>query len=123
MKSRTLRTTLRTVHVVAFSAYYGGHVFSVPAERMAPALLAVVLTGVLFMLFEISRAPAWVHQLRGVCTYIKLVLLASSLVFTEQRILLLTLIVTLGVVVSHAPSQFRYYSVVHRRVVETHGKG
>jgi hypothetical protein len=123
MKARTLRTTLRTLHVLAFGAYYGGHVFAIPAERLVPALVAVVSTGVLFMFFEISQAPAWLHQLRGVCTYIKLGLLASSAIFWDQRVVLLTLIVVLGVVVSHAPSDFRYYSVLRRRVISTHGKG
>ena len=123
MKARTLRTTLRALHVLAFGAYYGGHVFSVPAERLLPALVAVVATGALFMLFEIWRAPVWLHQLRGVCTYIKVALLVSVAVFWEQRIWILTLIVVLGVVVSHAPGRLRYYSVLHRRVIATHGKG
>ena len=122
MKSRTMRTTLRTLHVLAFGIYYGGHAFAVSQERLFPALLAVVATGAFFMLFEIWRAPVWVHQLRGVCTYIKLVLLASTAVFWDQRIWLLSAIVVLGVVVSHAPSDFRYYSVLRRRVIWTHGK-
>ena len=29
---RPLRTTLRTLHVLAIAAYYGGHVFSVESE-------------------------------------------------------------------------------------------
>lgn len=123
MKSRTLRTTLRTLHVLAFGAYYGGHLFSVPTERLKPALLAVVATGLLFMAFEVSRSPVWLHQLRGVCTYVKMALLGAAALFWEQRIWFLTLIVVLGVVVSHAPSSFRYYSLLRRRVIESHGKG
>jgi uncharacterized membrane protein len=123
MKSRPLRTTLRALHVLAFGAYYGGHVFSVTPERLLPALLAVVTTGILFMLFEIQRAPIWIHQLRGVCTYIKVALLICTAFFWEQRIWILTLIVVLGVVISHAPSRIRYYSLLHRRVLSSHGKG
>ncbi|MDP6979957.1 MAG: hypothetical protein QF570_15335 [Myxococcota bacterium] len=123
MKSRALRTTLRALHVLAFGAYYGGHLFVDDPTALTPALLAVVLTGAAFAAFEIARAPAWVHQLRGVCTYLKVVLLFLSAAFPEQRVLLLTLIVILGVVVSHAPSDFRYYSVRDRRVIPTHGKG
>ncbi len=123
MKARTLRTTLRILHALAFGAYYGGHVFSVSPERLLPALVAVVATGVLFMLFEIWRAPVWLHQLRGVCTYVRLALLVSVAIFWEQRIWILTGIAVLGVIVSHAPSSFRYYSVLRRRVIPTHGKG
>ncbi len=57
------------------------------------------------------------------CTYAKLALLASTAIFWEQRLWLLTLVIILGVVVSHAPSQFRYDSVLRRRVISTHGKG
>jgi hypothetical protein len=123
MTTRTLRTTLRTLHVLAFGAYYGGHVFHVSTERLFPALVAVVVTGGLFALFEIWSNPVWLHQLRGVCTYIKIVLLASAALFWEQRIWILTLIVVLGVVAAHAPSRFRYYSLLHRRVINSHGKG
>jgi uncharacterized membrane protein len=123
MNSRPVRTTLRTLHVLAFGAYYGGHVFSVAPDRLFPALVAVVATGVLFMLFEIWRAPVWLHQLRGVCTYIKLALLVCTAFFWEQRIWILTLIVVLGVVVSHAPGRIRYYSVLYRRVISSEGKG
>lgn len=123
VNSRALRTTLRTLHVLAFGAYYGGHVFGVEAERLAFALLAVVTTGILFMFYEIARAPVWIHQLRGVCTYFKIVLLAASGVFWDERVWILTAIVVIGVVVSHAPGSFRYYSLLERRVIESHGKG
>jgi len=123
MNTRILRTTLRTLHVLAFGAYYGGHVFQVPTERLFPALVAVVVTGGLFAVFEAWSNPVWLHQLRGVCTYVKIMLLASVGLFWEQRIWILTLIVIIGVVVAHAPSRFRYYSVLHRRVVDSHGKG
>ena len=123
MSTRTLRTTLRTLHVLAFGAYYGGHVFQVSSERLFPALVAVVVTGGLFALFEAWSHPVWLHQLRGVCTYVKIALLASISVFWEQRIWILTFIVVLGVVAAHAPSRFRYYSLLHRRVIDSHGKG
>ena len=123
MNTRTLRTTLRTLHVLAFGAYYGGHVFQVSTERLFPALVAVVVTGGLFALFEACSHPVWLHQLRGVCTYVKILLLASVAVFWEQRIWILTFIVILGVVTAHAPSRFRYFSLLHRRVIDSHGKG
>jgi len=123
MNTRTLRTTLRTLHVLAFGAYYGGHVFQVSTERLFPALVAVVVTGGVFALFEAWSNPIWFHQLRGVCTYLKILLLASVALFWEERLWILTFIVVLGVVAAHAPSRFRYYSVLHRRVVNTHGKG
>jgi hypothetical protein len=120
---RALRTTLRSLHVLAFSAYYGGSLFSVPDERLAGALVAVLATGGAFMLFEIWRAPQWLHQLRGLCTFAKLGLLAIAVALPDQRAALLSLIVLIGVTVSHAPSRFRYFSPIQGKVEETDGKG
>jgi hypothetical protein len=120
---RALRTTLRSLHVVAISAYYGGAVFAVPDERLGPALAAVLATGGAFMLFEIWRAPQWLHQLRGLCTFGKLALLALAVSLPDQRTLLLSAIVIIGVVVSHAPSRFRYFSPISGEANETDGKG
>jgi hypothetical protein len=120
---RVLRTTLRTVHVLAVGAYYGGHVFSVPPERLAPAAVAVVATGVLFAIFEIWSAPVWLVQIQGVATYVKLALIGSVSLFWDQRIWILSLVMVIGVVVSHAPARLRYYSVKDRRVVYTDGNG
>lgn len=123
LAERTTRTSLRTLHVLAVGAYFGGHVFSVAPERLVPALVAVVVTGALFALFEIVCAPVWIVQLRGVCTGIKLLLLAAVPLFWEQRLWILALIMTIGVVITHAPGAIRYYSVLHRRVVQTRGNG
>jgi hypothetical protein len=120
---RVLRTTLRTVHVLAVGAYYGGHVFSVAPERLAPAAVAVVATGVLFAIFEIWSAPVWLVQIQGVATYVKLALIGSVSLFWDQRIWILSLVMVIGVVVSHAPARLRYYSVKDRRVVYTDGNG
>jgi hypothetical protein len=120
---RAIRTTLRSLHVVAISAYYGGSVFAVPDERLGPALAAVLATGSAFLLFEVWRAPQWLHQLRGLCTFGKLALFALAVSLPEQRALLLTAAVVIGVVVSHAPSRFRYLSPISGEVNETDGKG
>jgi len=120
---RVLRTTLRTTHMLAVGAYFGGHVFSVPPERLAPAAVAVLVTGVLFALFEVWSAPVWLFQIRGVATYVKLALIGSVSLFWDQRIWILSLVMVIGVVVSHAPGRIRYFSVKDRRVIFTDGNG
>ena len=116
--SRAMRTTLRSLHLIAIAALYGGHVFDVDSERLLPALLAVIASGAAFMLFEVLRAPIWLVQLRGVGTYVKLVLVGSVAVFWDHRVAILSLVIVLGTVLSHMPSQYRYYSLLHRRVVK-----
>ena len=123
MPVRAIRIGLRTAHLVAFGAYYGGHVFGVEAERLIPALVGAVGTGVLFAAFEVWCAPIWLVQVRGVATYLKLALLLCVPFLWEWRVALLTLVVAIGSVVSHMPGRYRYYSLRHGRVVSTDSKG
>ena len=101
---RALRTTLRTAHLVSFGALYGGHLYGVPAERLWPALLATVATGGAFMSLEIYCTPLWLAQLRGVATLVKIALVAAVAIIIAG-------------VASHMPGRYRYYSVLHGRVV------
>jgi len=120
---RALRTTLRTVHVLAFATLYGGHVYNLPPERLLWALLATVATGVAFLAFEIYSAPVYLVEIRGLATLVKLVLVAAVAVFWEARVALLSTAIVIGVVASHMPGRYRYFSLLHGRVVETEGQG
>ena len=113
--ARSMRTTLRTTHIIAFAALYGGHVYGMPAGRLLPALAATVVTGGAFVALECYHAPIWLAQLRGLATLLKLVLVACVAFWWELRVLLLTAAIVIGSVASHMPAKFRYYSVVHRR--------
>jgi hypothetical protein len=121
-RSRLLRITLRTLHLIAFGAFYGGHLFNVDRESLLPALLAVVGTGVAFLLFEAWRAPVFLIQVRGLATYAKVALLAATYWFWDYRVAILTVIVIISSLVSHMPSKLRYYAVFESEAVDT-GKG
>jgi hypothetical protein len=110
---RALRTTLRTLHLISIAALYGGHVYGVSADRLAPALVATAATGAAFMALEVYRAPVWLVQVRGIATAVKIALIASLSLLWELRIPILTLVIAMGVVTSHMPGRWRYYSVVH----------
>ncbi len=114
---RPLRTTLRTAHLIAFGILYGGHVYGVAPDRLLPALLATLATGGLLMALEVYRLPLWVVQLRGVATLAKILLVAAVAVWWDLRIVFLTTAIIIGSVASHMPGRYRYYSIVHRRVV------
>ena len=115
--ARLLRTALRTAHLIAAGALYGGHVYGVEAERLVPALAAVLVTGGGFLALEVFQASVWLIQVRGVATLVKLALVAAVALFWEYRVLLLTLAVIIGGVSSHMPGRWRYHSVLHGRVV------
>lgn len=114
---RPLRTTLRTAHLIAFGALYGGHVYGVAPDHLRPALLATVASGGLLMALEIYRLPLWVVQLRGVATLTKIALVAAVAVWWDLRIVFLTAAIIIGSVAAHMPGRYRYYSLVHRRVI------
>jgi hypothetical protein len=120
---RGLRTSLRTVHIIAFSALYGGHLYGVAAERLVPALIATIATGGAFVALELYSAPVWLVQIRGVATLVKLLLVAGVAAFWDWRIVLLTIVTVIGVVVSHMPGRYRYYSLLHWREVGDGGNG
>ena len=120
---RTVRTTLRTAHLIAFGALYGGHVYGIAADRLYGALLATVASGGALMALEILRNPIWPLQIRGLATFVKIALVASVALAWDARVWLLTAAIVIGGVVSHMPSRYRYYSVVHRRVVGGQERG
>ncbi len=121
--ARTIRTSLRAAHILAFSAFYGGHVFGQTAESLLPALIAVLLSGFTFMAFEVWQTPVWLVQVRGVAAYLKFALVIGVSLFWEQRVEILTTVVVIGTVVSHSPDRYRDYSLLHRRVMGGSEKG
>jgi hypothetical protein len=118
-----VRTSLRVAHLLAVGALYGGHVFDVSPERLLPALVAVVVSGGAFMAFEIWCAPIWAVQVRGLATYFKLGLICSVNLFWDYRVVILSVVMAIGTVVSHMPARYRYYSLWHRRAIHGSGNG
>ena len=116
--SRPLRTSLRTLHLIAFGALYGGHVFAVSSQRLIPALAATLASGGALAALEMYRTPVWPMQVRGVATFVKVLLVAAVGVWWDAGVYLLTAVIVIGGVVSHMPGRYRYYSLFHGHVVE-----
>ncbi len=114
--ARWLRTGLRTLHLIAVGALYGGHLYAVDIARLQPALLSVLLTGGLLLGFEVWQSRIWLVQVRGVATFVKLGLLAGIGLAPDLAVALLTLALVIGSISSHMPSRWRYHSVLHGRV-------
>lgn len=109
---RAARVTLRTVHIIAFSVFLGGHWFDVPAAEAQPWLRWSVLSGAGLMLLELRAGLDWLLQLAGVFTALKLAVLCLVPVFPEHGRPLLLLAVAIGSVGSHMPSSLRHYRVI-----------
>jgi hypothetical protein len=114
--ARWLRTSLRTLHLIAVGALYGGHLYAVDVNRLQSALLSVLLTGGLLICFEVWQSRVWLVQVRGVATFLKLGLLAAIGLTPDLTVALLTLAMLIGSISSHMPGRWRHYSVLHGRV-------
>jgi len=116
---RAWNVGLRTLHLMAFGVLLGGHFWDVQAELLLPALAMTVASGAALMGLELYKSFYWLFLGKGLMVLAKLVLLLSVLLFWEARVPLLFAVVALASIGAHMPARFRYYSVLHRRVLET----
>jgi hypothetical protein len=114
--ARWLRTSLRSLHLIAVAALYGGHFYAVDVTRLQAALFSVLLTGGLLVCFVVWQSRIWLVQVRGVATFLKLGALAAIGLAPDWTVALLTLAMLIGSVSSHMPGRWRYHSVLHGRV-------
>jgi len=116
--ARAWNIGVRTVHIAVTGILLGGHAFAVPEDRLRPMFWLTLATGLALIFLEAYPSCRWFYQCRGALVLLKLALLAAIPVFWEFRVLLLLAIVGIASVGSHMPRRFRYYSLVHRRVLE-----
>jgi len=64
--------------LIAFGAFYGGHVFNVDNRALYPALIAVIAIGFISLLFGVWHAPVFLIQVCGLATYAKVARLTST---------------------------------------------
>ncbi|MHB8969889.1 MAG: hypothetical protein ACYC3X_05330 [Pirellulaceae bacterium] len=116
--SRAWNIGLRTAHIAVSGVLVGGHVFDVPRDRLLPWLYATLMTGGLLALLEAFPHVRWCYQGRGLLIGVKLILLSLIPWFWDARVPILGVVVVIACVGSHMPARFRYYSVIHRRVLD-----
>jgi hypothetical protein len=120
---RALRTGLRTAHLLAFAALYGGHVYGVAAGDLDGAWVATLATGAALMGVDLVREPVFLVQLRGTATLVKIALLVAVQAAPSAALPLLTVAAVIGAVASHMPGRYRYWSLAHGRIVGSRDKG
>jgi len=114
---RGINIALRTAHLMTFGILLGGHVFDVSADRLILLLYLTIASGVGLVLLELYTSCRWIYLGKGAMVILKVALLIAAGVWWEQRVVLLLLVVLVGSVGSHMPARFRYYSLIHGRVV------
>jgi hypothetical protein len=114
---RGINIALRSAHLMTFGILLGGHVFDIAPHRLILYLYLTVASGVGLIAVELYRSCRWIYLLKGVLVILKLMLLVAAGIWWDQRVALLLFVVLLGSVGSHLPARFRYYSVIHRRLL------
>lgn len=109
---RALRVTVRTLHIIGFSVFFGGLWFGVPQADLLPWLYASAFTGAGLMVLELRKGLEWFVQLAGGLTLIKLALLFLVPVFPDYNRFLLLLAVSLSSIGSHMPARFRHFNYI-----------
>ena len=116
---RWTKISLRTLHILAVAGVGGGILFGLEKDLWINYWWLALVSGVLMMLIDIISNPVWVVQVRGIVIFLKLILLAFMGNGAGLDRLLLTLIIIISAVISHAPGKLRYYSVYHRKVISS----
>ena len=115
--ARTWNIALRTAHIATMGILLGGYAFDVPPSRLLLSLLLCAGTGIALGVLETGGGLVWFHQLRGLMTLGKLVLICAVPLLDAYHLPILLVVVVIGSVGSHMPARFRYYSVIYKQVV------
>jgi hypothetical protein len=115
--ARAWNIGFRTAHIAVIGILLGGHFFEVPEDRLRAMLGLALATGLALIFIEAYPSCRWFYQGRGVLVLLKLGLLAIIPLLWDHRVPILLVIVVIASVGSHMPSRFRYYSLLHRRVL------
>jgi phage shock protein PspC (stress-responsive transcriptional regulator) len=114
---RAVNITLRTAHIGVTGVLCGGHVFDIPPESLRIWLVWTIVTGGLLAVVEAYPHVYWLYQGRGLFVLTKLALLCLIPWLWPYRVAILVAVIILAGIGSHMPARFRYYSVLHGRML------
>jgi hypothetical protein len=116
---RWTKICMRTLHLLAVAGVGGGVLFGIERELWINYWWLAMISGALMMCIDIVSNPVWLVQIRGLTIFLKLFLLALLGSWPAFDGLLLAIIIIISGIISHAPGNLRYYSVFHRKVIDS----
>jgi hypothetical protein len=105
---RWINVLFRTLHLVGLGGLGAGFLYPAADDSWQ-----------LYLQISIYSNGIWLIQLRGQVVFLKLALLALMIPFPQLRAELFILIILLSGWIAHATAQVRYYSLYHRRQIES----
>lgn len=116
--SRHLDVALRTAHVAVTSVVFGGAILGAPIHQLITWYYFTIATGIGLIASEIYHSFHWPYQGRAAMVLIHVAVLALIRRSPDLAVPALTVALVFGMVGSHMPKRFRYWSFVHKRVVD-----
>ncbi len=116
---RTVRTVLRTAHILAGGVLLGGNVFGVHGGQLESWWAWTMVTGVLLLLTDLHASLAVLLEVRGVAVALKLLLVALIPLFPAATVFLLGLTLAVGGISSHMSRRYRHRVLWGRELVVT----
>jgi len=117
-RGRVLNILFRTAHIGVTGVLFGGHVFDVAKSELYMWLWLSILTGATLLAIEAYPRWRWFYQGRGAAVIAKMLLLCLIPWLWDYRVPILVLVIVIASVGSHMPARFRYYSLLHGRVLD-----
>jgi hypothetical protein len=116
--TRILDIVLRTAHVAGTSVLFGGAICGVSLYRLYSWHFIALVTGCGLIASEIYHNRHWLYQGRGVMVLIHVGLLGVIRLQPDLLKPILTVVLISGMAGSHMPKKFRYWSFIHRQVMD-----
>jgi len=112
---RWLKIALRTGHLLGLAGVGAVFLFNQAIPGSPYYLYLLVGTGLAMIALDLWSNGIWIYQLRGQAIIIKLFLFAALLTQADYTSTWFIVIVILSGIISHAPGDLRYYSIIHKK--------
>jgi len=117
--NRWVKITLRTIHLIGITGVGAGAFFNLPDQQWRGFLILTSVSGILFVLLEVWINGIWLIQIRGVVLYVKFILLLCIPFLPTYESIIFIIVIVLASIISHAPGDVRYFSIIHRKRMDT----
>lgn len=112
-----MKITFRTLHLLGIAGIGATFLLHQSSQNWQYFLQLTVFSGGVLMCLDIFGNAVWLIQVRGVTIFFKFGLLFLLISFSDFQAPIFSLIIILSSVISHAPSNVRYFSLLHFRKI------
>jgi len=116
---RWVNITLRTLHLIGIAGLGGGFFYPAEGDLWQAFFDLTLWSGFGLATIAVWNNGIWLVQLRGQAILLKLLLLGLMPLFPALRLSLFLAVLVISGLISHAPANVRYFSLIHRRRIDS----